>query len=75
MHSDDVIEGACAHLVRDRFDITGARWSLEGAEAMLKLRAVRTNGDWEPYWQHHLAEEHKRVHAARYLSGLVPHAA
>ena len=70
-----VIEGACAHLVRDRFDITGARWSLEGAEAMLKLRAVRTNGDWEPYWQHHLAEEHKRVHAARYLNGLVPHAA
>lgn len=36
-----VIEGACRHLVRDRFDITAGRWSLDGAEAMLKLRAVR----------------------------------
>ncbi len=70
-----VIEGACAHLVRDRFDITGARWSLDGAEAMLKLRAVRTNGDWERYWQHHLAEEHARVHASRYLDGRIPAAA
>jgi len=67
-----VIEGSCAHLVRDRFDITGARWSLDGAEAMLKLRAVRTNGDWDSYWQHHLAEEHKRVHAARFLDGRIP---
>ena len=75
MQLNDLIEGACRHLVRDRFDITGARWSLEGAEAMLKLRAVRTNGDWDSYWEHHLAEEHTRVHAARYLDGLVPQAA
>jgi hypothetical protein len=26
-------------------DITGARWRLHGAEAILKLRALRTNGD------------------------------
>ena len=70
-----VIEGACAHLVRDRFDITGARWSLQGAEAMLKLRAVRTNGDWAAYWRHHLAEENMRVHQSRYLDGNIPKAA
>ncbi len=70
-----VIEGACAHLVRDRFDITGARWSLDGAEAMLKLRAVRTNGDWDNYWQHHLVTERKRLHESRYLDGLIPAAA
>ena len=70
-----VIEGACRHLVRDRFDITGARWSLEGAEAMLKLRAVRANGDWEAYWQHHLAAERERVHASRYAGGVIPAAA
>jgi hypothetical protein len=70
-----VIEGACAHLVRDRFDITGARWSLDGAEAMLKLRAVRTNGDWEPYWRHHLAEECKRIHESRYADEFIPQAA
>ena len=70
-----VIEGACCHLVRDRFDITGARWSLEGAEAMLKLRAVRANGDWPSYWRYHLAEEHKRVHESRYADGVIPQAA
>jgi DNA invertase Pin-like site-specific DNA recombinase len=72
---NDVIEGACAHLVRDRFDITGARWSLEGAEAVLKLRAVRANGDWAEYWRHHLAEERNRVHASRYVDGIIPEAA
>ncbi len=36
-----VIEGTCRYLVADRMDITGARWGVEGAEAILKLRAVR----------------------------------
>ncbi len=61
--------------MKDRFDLTGARWSLEGAEAMLKLRAVRTNGDWPEYWNYHLAEEHRRVHASRYANGVIPMAA
>jgi hypothetical protein len=73
--STGVIEGSCRHLVRDRFDITGARWSLDGAEAMLKLRAVRSNGDWEAYWRYHLAREHDRVHKARYKDQLIPGAA
>jgi hypothetical protein len=70
-----VIEGACAHLVRDRFDITGARWSLEGAEAILKIRAVRANGDWDEYWNYHLSHEHERVHESRYADGVIPRAA
>jgi hypothetical protein len=70
-----VIEGACRHIVRDRFDITGARWSLEGAEAVLQLRAVRSNGDWETYWRYHLAEERQRVHESRYANGIIPLAA
>jgi hypothetical protein len=37
-----IIEGACRHLVKDRLDITGARWGLAGAEAVLKLRALRS---------------------------------
>ena len=39
-----VIEGACRHLVKDRLDLTGARWGLQVAEAVLK-RAIRCNGD------------------------------
>jgi hypothetical protein len=70
-----VIEGACRHLVKDRMDITGARWSSEGAEAVLKLRAVRTNGDFEAYWRYHLEHERARLHASRYTDGLIPIAA
>ncbi len=50
-----VVEGACSHLIADRFDITGSRWSVEGAEALLLLRAVSINGDFEEYWLHHIA--------------------
>ena len=38
------------HLIKDRLDVTGARWSLPGAEAVLKLRALISNGDFEPYY-------------------------
>jgi hypothetical protein len=67
-----VIEGACRHLVKDRMDITGARWGLAGAEAILTLRALISNGDFEQYWTFHLAQEHRRVHASRYALGVIP---
>lgn len=64
-----VVEGACRHLIADRLDITGARWGLEGAEAVLKLRAVISNGDFEEYWAFHLRQEYLRNHQARYQDG------
>jgi hypothetical protein len=67
-----VIEGACRHLVKDRMDITGARWGLPGAEAILKLRAIACNGDLDTYWRYHLAQEHKRVHQSRYANSEIP---
>jgi len=70
-----VIEGACRHLVKDRLDITGARWGVHGAEAILKLRAIRSNNDFDDYWTFHLAQEHQRVHQSRYAHGQIPHAA
>jgi hypothetical protein len=39
---------------------------LDGAEAILKLRALITNGDFEPYWRFHLRKEHERIRHARY---------
>ena len=57
-----VIEGACRHLIGDRLDITGSRWGLEGAEAILTLRAVISNGDFDDYWRFHLAREHQRLY-------------
>jgi len=67
-----VIEGACRYLVRDRMEITGARWSLDGAEAILRLRSLRASGDWEAYWRHHEQREQQRNHATRYDHGAIP---
>ena len=67
-----IIEGACRHIVKDRMDITGARWGLTGAEAVLKLRAIKTNGDFDAYWHYHLDQERHHVHEARYHDHLIP---
>jgi hypothetical protein len=67
-----VIEGACRYLVKDRMDRTGARWSLTGAEAVLRLRAVRASGDFDAYWQFHLARDKERNHTVRYADGAIP---
>lgn len=67
-----VIEGACRYLVKDRMDRTGARWSLEGAEAVLRLRGLRASGDFDDYWHFHLAREKERNHASRYAEGAIP---
>ena len=66
------IEGACRYLVKDRMDRTGACWSLDGAEAVLRLRAVRASGDFDEYWRFHLAQEKTRNHAARYAHAEIP---
>lgn len=55
-----IIEGACRHLINDRFDITGARWGLRSAEAVLKLRAVKSSGDLEDYYDFYKKQELKR---------------
>jgi hypothetical protein len=65
-----VIEGACRHIVADRMDITGARWGLAGAGAVLKLRALIVSGDFGEYWTWHLQQEHQRIHQARYRDSL-----
>ena len=57
-----VIEGACRHLIADRLAITGSRWGLDGAEAVLALRAVISNGDFTDYWRFHLKREHQRLY-------------
>ncbi len=64
--SSGVIEGTCRHLVKDRMDITGARWAIPTAEAILQLRALHANGDFDAYWTYHLHREHERNHSHAY---------
>ncbi|WP_261576359.1 ISKra4 family transposase, partial [Frankia gtarii] len=67
-----VIEGACRHLVKDSMDITGARWGLDGAEAILTLRAVIANRDFDDYWTFHLDQERHRNHNSQYADNRIP---
>jgi hypothetical protein len=43
-------------------DITGARWGLAGAEAVLKLRSCIRTGHFDQYWNYHLRQQHQRIH-------------
>ena len=67
-----VIEGACRYLVKDRLEITGAKWRLTGAEAVLRLRAIRSSNDFDEYWKFHEECEYKRNHQNLYAEGIVP---
>ena len=55
-----VIEGACRHLIKDRMDLTGARWRLKRAEAVLRIRSLRSSRDLDTYWVFHRTQERKR---------------
>jgi hypothetical protein len=70
-----VIEGACRHLVKDRMDITGARWRLARAEAILKLRSLKISGDLPAYLAFHFEQEHKRNYPGPPIALAVSHAA
>lgn len=62
-----VIEGACRHLIKDRMEQGGMRWTLAGAEAMLNVRAVCASSEWEEFNRWRQQEEAKRVHPHRAL--------
>lgn len=62
-----VVEGACGHLVKDRMQQAGMRWKQPGAQALLDLRAVRLNGDWDAYWRFHRQQQHQRLYGVTLL--------
>jgi hypothetical protein len=59
-----VVEGACGHLVKDRMEQAGMRWTKSGAQAVLDLRGVRLSGDWDEYWPWHRQQAHVRLYGA-----------
>jgi len=60
-----VVEGSVRHLINDRLERTGMTWSEDGAEAVLKLRALEISGDTDAYWDFHIEREHERLYGAR----------
>lgn len=57
-----VIEGACRHFVKDRFELSGMRWNQQGAENLLRLRAVAENDDWDAYHAFRRQQRHIRLY-------------
>ncbi|HRA88226.1 MAG TPA: hypothetical protein PK992_09155 [Planctomycetaceae bacterium] len=57
-----VIEGACRHVVKDRMERSGMRWKVPGAQAMLNLRAIRTNEDWDAFQTFRIQQEQARIY-------------
>jgi hypothetical protein len=58
------VEGACKHLIKDRMERSGMRWTEQMAEAIVQLRAVYLSGDFDQYWQFHIDEDQKRLYPA-----------
>jgi hypothetical protein len=57
-----VIEGACRHFVKDRFELSGMRWLQTGAENLLRLRAVAENEDWDAYYAYRREQRQLRLY-------------
>jgi hypothetical protein len=60
-----VIEGACRHFVKDRMERAGMRWSIDGAQAMLDVRSMYLNEDWDEFTAYRIKKEMKRLYPAR----------
>jgi hypothetical protein len=62
-----VIEGACRHLVKDRMERAGMHWTRRGAQAMLDVRSIHVNGDWDAYQTFRIQRETKKLYPWREL--------
>ena len=57
-----VVEGACRHLVKDRMEQTGMRWRIAGAQAVLSLRAIYVNDDWDTFHADRIQAEQRKLY-------------
>jgi len=57
-----VIEGACRNLINDRLELTGMSWTIQGAESVMRLRAVHINKDWDAFWKFRRQSERRRLY-------------
>jgi hypothetical protein len=70
-----VVEGACKNLVKDRMEQCGMRWTIAGAEAVLRMRSIQINGMTRDYWKYHVVQEKQRLYGNFVEDGAVELAA
>jgi hypothetical protein len=49
----------------DRMECSGMRWVMEGAKAMLNIRCIHLNGDWEDFINYYIQNEQKELYPAK----------
>jgi hypothetical protein len=59
-----VVESTCKTLINRRMEGSGMLWSLDGAEAVLKLRGVFLDELWDDFWTFRPQREKNRLYAA-----------
>ncbi len=64
--STGLVEAACGSLVKDRMEHSGMRWSIKGAQAILRQRAVMKNGDWQSFWKTYIESQREILYADGY---------
>ena len=69
-----VVESACGHLVKDRIQQAGMRWTKDGAHAILDLRAIRLTDDWDAYWAFRRQRQHARLYGSSAGPSTLPEA-
>jgi hypothetical protein len=62
-------EGTCRNLVKDRLELAGMKWEHLGAQAMIYLRAVYLNDQWDPFINYRIEKEQKRLYGEDTIYG------
>jgi len=66
-----VVEGACRHLVKDRMEQAGMRWRLAGAQAILSLRSIYVNDDWDAFHADRIHTEQRKLYPYKNRLGTI----
>jgi hypothetical protein len=62
-------EGTCRHLVKDRLELTGMQWEHPGAQAMIYLRALYLNDEWNQFIDYRVETEQKQLYGDATIYG------
>ncbi len=57
--SSAIVESTCKHLIKDRMEKSGMRWTCSGAQNMMDLRAVKVNGDMAEFMDFIIKKDRK----------------
>jgi hypothetical protein len=59
-----IVESTCKSLINRRMEGSGMLWSVDGAEAMVKLRGIFLDKLWDDFWIFRAQRERKRIYSA-----------